>query len=55
MHRPSPANGPLRKLLLRLKNGALVAPLLLVPFAAAFHPRIRRRDHPDDKEVGAEK
>jgi hypothetical protein len=55
MRHRNPAKGPLRKLFLSLKNGALVALLLLVPFAGAFHPKIRRREHRDEKEIGAKK
>jgi hypothetical protein len=42
-------------MLRRLKNGALVFLFLLVPFAGAFHPKIRKREDPDEKEIGAEK
>ena len=50
-----PAEGPLQRILLRLRNGALIVLFLLVPSAGAFQPQIRRRDGPDEKEIGAEK
>jgi len=43
------------KLLMRLKHGVLIALFVLVPFAGAFHPRMRKRENPDEKEIGAEK
>ncbi|MCX6558273.1 MAG: hypothetical protein NTW95_12725 [Candidatus Aminicenantes bacterium] len=44
-----------RRLLARLKHGALIALLILVPFAGAFHPKLRKRENPEEKEIGAEK
>ena len=45
----------LSKLLARLKHGILIALFILVPFAGAFHPKLRKQENPDEKEVGAEK
>jgi hypothetical protein len=45
----------LKRTLLRLKSGVLIVLFLLVPFAGAFHPKLRRREDPDEKEIGAEK
>jgi len=45
----------LSKILARLKHGILVALFILVPFAGAFHPKIQKRDTPDEKEISAEK
>ena len=42
-------------MLSRLKKILLLGLFLLVPFAGAFHPKLRRRDDPDEKEIGAEK
>ena len=42
-------------MLQRLKNGILVVLFLLVPFAGAFHPKLRKREDPDEKEIGVEK
>ena len=39
----------------RLKHGALIALFILVPFAGAFHPKLRKKENPEDKEIGAEK
>jgi hypothetical protein len=39
----------------RLKGGLLVALFLLVPFAGAFHPKMKKRDSPDGKEIGEKK
>lgn len=39
----------------KLKHGALIALLLLIPFAGAFHPKMRKRENPDEKEIGREK
>ena len=36
----------------RMKNGLLAALFLLVPFAGAFHPKLRKRESPDDREIG---
>lgn len=42
-------------MLKRLKNGMLIVLFLLVPFAGAFHPKLRQRQDPDEKEIGSEK
>lgn len=55
MDRPIPAKTPLKKMLSRLKNIFLIGLFLLVPFAGAFHPKLRKREGPDEKEIGAEK
>jgi hypothetical protein len=44
--------GKLRKSLSRVKNFFLVLLFLLVPFAGAFHPKIKRREDPEEKEIG---
>lgn len=43
------------KILARLKHGILIALFILVPFAGAFHPKLRKRENPSDKEIGTEK
>ncbi|HSQ35646.1 MAG TPA: hypothetical protein VLQ89_06620 [Candidatus Binatia bacterium] len=43
------------RLLSRLKHAILIVLFVLVPFAGAFHPRMRKRENPDEKEIGAEK
>jgi hypothetical protein len=43
------------KILARLKQGILFALFILIPFAGAFHPKLRKRENPEDKEIGAEK
>ncbi len=55
MDHPIPDRPHLKKVLLRLKNILLIGLFLLVPFAGAFHPKLRRREDPDEKETGAEK
>jgi len=55
MQRTSPVEGTIKRILLRLRTGALIVLFLLVPFAGAFHPKLRRREDPDEKEIGAEK
>ncbi|MBE0664807.1 MAG: hypothetical protein IH584_03225 [Candidatus Aminicenantes bacterium] len=55
MDRPIPAKAALKKMLSRLKNFFLIGLFLLVPFAGAFHSKLRRRQDPDEKEIGAEK
>jgi hypothetical protein len=55
MDDPRPARTALKKKLSRLKKFFLIALFLLVPFAGAFHPKLRRREDPDEKEIGAEK
>jgi cytochrome b561 len=45
----------LTNILARLKHGILVALFILVPFAGAFHPKLRNRENPDEKEIGAKK
>ncbi len=42
-------------MLLSLKKGVLIVLFLVVPFAGAFHPKLRTREDPDEKEIGAEK
>jgi hypothetical protein len=49
-----PKTGKTRKILSRAKNFLLVALFILVPFAGAFHPKIRRREDPNEKEIGTE-
>jgi hypothetical protein len=44
--------GTIRKGLRRAKNFLLLLLFLLVPFAGAFHPRIRKREDRDEKEIG---
>jgi hypothetical protein len=44
-----------RKILSRVKNFFLIALFILVPFAGAFHPKLRRREDPEEKEIGAVK
>jgi hypothetical protein len=53
MNHPQSGKGPLKRILLRLKNGVLIILFLLVPFAGAFHPKLRKREDPDEKEIGA--
>jgi cytochrome b561 len=48
-------NQRLRKILSRVKHGALIILFILVPFAGAFHPKLRERKNPDDKEIGSAK
>jgi hypothetical protein len=55
MDRERHAKGSLKRMLQRLKNGVLIVLFLLVPFAGAFHPKIRKREDPDEKEIGAGK
>ncbi len=38
-----------------LKHGILAALFILIPFAGAFHPKLRNRENPDEKEIGCEK
>jgi hypothetical protein len=45
----------LRKMFVRLKQGLLMALFLLIPVAGAFHPRMKKRENPDEKEIGTEK
>jgi cytochrome b561 len=45
----------LSKLLSRLKHGILIALFILVPFAGAFHQKVRKRESPGEKEIGTEK
>jgi cytochrome b561 len=44
-----------QRILARLKHGALIALLILVPFAGAFHPKLRKRENPEEKEIGTKK
>ncbi len=39
----------------RVKSAVLIALFLLVPFAGAFHPKLRKRQDPEEKEIGAGK
>jgi hypothetical protein len=52
MNHPRSDKGLLKRILLRLKNGVLIVLFLLVPFAGAFHPKLRKRDDPEEKEIG---
>ena len=47
--------GKARKIFSRVKNFFLIALFILVPFAGAFHPKLRQRQDPDEKEIGSEK
>jgi len=38
-----------------LKHSALITLLILVPFAGAFHPKLRKQENPEEKEIGAKK
>jgi hypothetical protein len=55
MDRPPTDAGSLKKALRRLKSGLLIALFLLVPFAGAFHPKLRKRRDPEEKEIGTGK
>ena len=44
-----------RRVLVLLKHSALIALFILVPFAGAFHPKLRKRENPEEKEIGGEK
>jgi hypothetical protein len=52
---PAPLPGKLKSALRKMKNFALVVLFLLVPVAGAFHPRLGRKEGPEEKEIGAEK
>jgi hypothetical protein len=39
----------------RVKNFFLILLFLLVPLAGAFHPKLRRKEDPEGKEIGTEK
>ena len=54
MDHPIPDKPHLKKVLLRLKNILLIG-LFLLGLRRAFHPKLRRREDPDEKETGAEK
>jgi hypothetical protein len=43
------------KLLARFNHSILITLFILVPFAGAFHPKLRNRENPDEKEIGSEK
>jgi hypothetical protein len=45
----------LRKVLVRLRHGLLMALFLMIPVAGAFHPRMKKKDTPDEKEIGSKK
>jgi hypothetical protein len=47
--------GKLRKSASRVKNFFLIILFLLVPLAGAFHPKLRRKEDPEEKEIGTEK
>jgi len=36
----------------KVKNFLLMLLFLIIPFAGMFHPKIRRREGPDEKEIG---
>jgi hypothetical protein len=36
----------------QVKNLLLLLLFLVIPVAGAFHPKIRRREDPDEKEIG---
>jgi hypothetical protein len=55
MDRQHPAKESLKRMLQRLKKGILIVLFLLVPFAGAFHPKIRKREDRDEKEIGGGK
>jgi len=40
------------RVLRKVKNFLLLLLFLVIPFAGAFHPKIRRREDPDEKEIG---
>jgi hypothetical protein len=50
MDRENP--GMARRSLRRVKNFFLLLLFLVIPFAGVFHPKIRRREGPDEKEIG---
>jgi hypothetical protein len=39
----------------KVKNFFLIILFLLVPLAGAFHPKLRRKEDPEGKEIGTEK
>ena len=45
-------SGKLKRALSQAKNFFLVLLFLLVPFAGGFHPKIKRREDPEEKEIG---
>jgi hypothetical protein len=47
--------GKLRKGASKVKNFFLILLFLLVPLAGAFHPKLRRKEDPEEKEIGTEK
>jgi len=51
----APGRRTAEKTLRRLRSAVLIALFLLVPFAGAFHPKLRKRRDPDEKESGAGK
>ena len=55
MESQRPKTGKIREILSQMKNFFLIALFILVPFAGAFHPKIKKREDPDEKEIGAEK
>jgi hypothetical protein len=38
-----------------VKNFFLILLFLLVPLTGAFHPKLRRREDPEENEIGTEK
>ena len=55
MEHPHPKNRLLFKILPWLKNGVLIALFILVPIAGIFHPKLHKRENPEEKEIGMEK
>jgi cytochrome b561 len=55
MKQPHHRKSLFSRIFARFKHGILVVLLILVPFAGAFHPKLHKRENPDDKEIGAEK
>jgi hypothetical protein len=39
----------------KVKNFFLIILFLLVPLAGAFHPKLRRKEDPEGKEIGTAK
>jgi cytochrome b561 len=54
MKRPHHHKNPVSRILARLKHGILIALLILIPFAGVFHPKLRKQENPEDKEIGTE-
>jgi cytochrome b561 len=47
--------GKLNKWASKVKNYFLILLFLFVPLAGAFHPKLRRKEDPEGKEIGTEK